>query len=68
MTSLSVENNDGRTSGALSLFYNWCRHRINDGYTVDPNDTNNPKDYRNKVLTDVLKIFRGSRTYIAEFD
>ena len=22
----------------------------------------------NKVLTDVLKIFRGSRTYIAEFD
>jgi len=31
-----VENNYGRTSGALSLFYNWGRHPINDGYTVVP--------------------------------
>lgn len=56
MTSLSVENNYGRTSGALSLFYNWGRHRINDGYTVDPNDTNNPKDYRFNSRDDMMGV------------
>ena len=69
MTSLSVENNYGRTSGALSLFYNWGRHRINDGYTVDPNDTNNPKDYRFNSRDDMMgvswyqsaRLFRGNR-------
>ena len=46
MTSVSVENNYDWTSGAISLFYNWGDHRINDGYTPNPNDTNNPKEYR----------------------
>lgn len=46
MTSLALENQYGKTSGALSFFYNWGRHRINDGYTADPNDSNNPKPYR----------------------
>lgn len=46
MTSFAVENDYGKTSGALSIFYNWGRHRINDGYTADPDDTNNPKPYR----------------------
>lgn len=32
MTSLSLENNYERTSGAFKLFYNWGRHKINDGY------------------------------------
>lgn len=32
MTSLAVENNYEHTSGALKLYYNWGRHRINDGY------------------------------------
>ena len=32
MTSFALENRYDRTSGAVSFFYNWGRHRINDGY------------------------------------
>lgn len=32
-TSLAVENNYGKTSGAVRAFYNWGDHEINDGYT-----------------------------------
>ena len=33
-TALFVENNYARTSGAVSLFYNWGDHWINDGYAT----------------------------------
>lgn len=33
MASMAVENRYRSTSGALSLFYNWGRHKIDDGYT-----------------------------------
>lgn len=33
-TSLALENNYGKTSGALRAFYNWGDHEINDGYTA----------------------------------
>ena len=32
MTSFALENHYEQTSGALSFFYNWGRHKINDGY------------------------------------
>lgn len=32
MTSFALENHYDKTSGALSFFYNWGRHKINDGY------------------------------------
>lgn len=32
MASAMLENHYGRTSGALSFFYNWGRHKIDDGY------------------------------------
>lgn len=32
MTSGALENQYDKTSGALSFFYNWGRHNINDGY------------------------------------
>lgn len=32
MTSFALENHYEKTSGALSFFYNWGRHKINDGY------------------------------------
>ena len=32
MASAMIENHYERTSGALSFFYNWGRHKINDGY------------------------------------
>ena len=33
-TALFVENNYANTSGAVSLFYSWGNHWINDGYTA----------------------------------
>ena len=30
--SMALENNQGKMSGALRLFYNWGNHKINDGY------------------------------------
>lgn len=32
MTSFALENHYDKTSGALSFFYNWGRHKIDDGY------------------------------------
>ena len=32
IASAALENHYRRTSGALSFFYNWGRHKINDGY------------------------------------
>lgn len=32
MTSFALQNRYENTSGALSFFYNWGRHKINDGY------------------------------------
>lgn len=32
MASFALENHYEKTSGALSFFYNWGRHKINDGY------------------------------------
>lgn len=32
MTSFSLDNNYEQTSGALKFYYNWGRHKINDGY------------------------------------
>lgn len=34
-TSLAVENDYGKVSGALRLFYNWGHHKINDGYLAN---------------------------------
>ncbi|MGN0033580.1 MAG: TonB-dependent receptor [Candidatus Limimorpha sp.] len=33
VASLAISNDYGGTSGALSLFYNWGKHWVNDGYT-----------------------------------
>ena len=41
-TALFIENNYKKTSGAVSVFYNWGNHWINDGYT--PGTT--PKAFR----------------------
>lgn len=44
VASVAVENDYGKTSGAVSLFYNWGRHWINDGYT--PSTGGKPQDGR----------------------
>lgn len=67
MTSFAVENNYDRTSGALSFFYNWGDHWINDGYT--PGKGEGPKDDRFNSFDDMMGIswyqsarfFKGNR-------
>lgn len=69
MTSLALENHYDLTSGALSVFYNWGDHWINDGYTIDPNDKDAPKPYRFDSHDDLLgvswfqsaQLFQGNR-------
>ena len=42
MTSFALANHYAKTSGALSFFYNWGKHWINDGYHLG----GDPLDYR----------------------
>ena len=42
MTSFALANHYAKTSGALSFFYNWGKHWINDGYNLG----GDPLDYR----------------------
>lgn len=67
MTSLAVENRYERTSGALSFFYNWGRHKIDDGYI--PLEGETPLDYRFNSRDDMMglswyqsaQLFEGNR-------
>lgn len=65
MTSFALENQYKKTSGALSFFYNWGNHWINDGYSAGEE----PLDYRFNSRDDMLglslyqsvQLFRGNR-------
>ena len=67
MTSLAVENEYEGTSGALSVFYNWGDHHINDGYSALAGES--PLDYRFNSHDDMMgisayqsvRMFRGNR-------
>ena len=67
MTSFALSNHYEKTSGALSFFYNWGRHRINDGYS--PADGESPLDYRFNSRDNMMglswyqsaQFFRGNR-------
>ena len=69
MTSLAVENEYEGTSGALSVFYNWGDHHINDGYYPLDTTDNQPLDYRFNSQDDMMgisayqsvRMFRGNR-------
>jgi outer membrane cobalamin receptor len=52
MTSASVANRYDNTSGALTFFYNWGRHKINDGYAPGKK----PLDYRFKSNDALLGV------------
>lgn len=67
MTSFALENNCQKTSGAISFFYNWGDHWINDGYT--PSTGEGPQDDRflshdNMMgisLYQSMQLFKGNR-------
>lgn len=68
MTTLAVENHYEKTSGAVSFFYNWGHHWVNDGYT--PSAGEGPKDERFLSNDDMMgvslyqstRLFKGNRT------
>ncbi|MBR4922443.1 MAG: TonB-dependent receptor [Bacteroidaceae bacterium] len=70
MTSFALENRYEKTSGTLSFFYNWGRHKINDGYNAQAGET--PLDYRFNSTDQMLgvswyqsaQLFEGNRTTI----
>lgn len=41
ITALSLRNHNAQRQGAISMFYNWGRHKINDGYSAETT----PPDY-----------------------
>lgn len=67
MTSFALENNYQKTPGAISFFYNWGDHWINDGYT--PSAGEGPQDDRflshdNMMgisLYQSMQLFKGNR-------
>lgn len=67
MTSFAVENRYEKTSGAVSFFYNWGNHWINDGYTPSPgegpqDDRFNSRDNMMGVsLYQSARFFKGNR-------
>lgn len=54
MTSFAVENRYEKTSGAVSIFYNWGDHWINDGYT--PSEGETPQDDRFLSHDDMMGV------------
>ena len=68
MASLGVANDYGLVSGALSFFYNWGDHWINDGYTPSAGEL--PQDGRFNSFDDMMgislyqsvQLFKGNRT------
>lgn len=69
MTSLSVRNDYGKTSGAMSFFYNWGRHSIGDGHKADVIIVDNYTfesydDMMGVSLYQSAVLFEGNRTTV----
>lgn len=70
VTSARIANNYQHTSGAVSFFYNWGKHWINDGYT--PSAGESPQDGRFHSFDNMMgasvyqsvQLFGGNRTTI----
>lgn len=54
ITSGAVENHYEKTSGAVSFFYNWGNHWINDGYT--PSQGEGPQDDRFRSFDNMMGL------------
>ena len=61
MVSAMLENHYDRTSGALSFFYNWGRHKINDGY--GPGESPQESLFHNKDLMMGLSWYQSAELY-----
>lgn len=65
MTSFALENTYEKTSGALSFFYNWGKHWINDGYNIGEEPLDYRFNSRDKMLGvswfQSVQLFSGNR-------
>lgn len=67
VTSFALGNDYGNTSGALSFFYNWGDHWINDGYTPSAGQTsqdgrfNSSDDMMGVSLYQSTQFWQGNR-------
>ena len=67
VTSFSLANDYGKTSGAVSFFYNWGNHWINDGYTPSAGETsqdgrfNSNDDMMGVSLYQSTQFWKGNR-------
>lgn len=67
VTSFALGNDYGNTSGALSFFYNWGDHWINDGYTPSAGQTsqdgrfNSNDDMMGASLYQSTQFWQGNR-------
>lgn len=50
MTSFALENHSDKTSGTVSFFYNWGRHRINDGHSPDKEPQTSHFNSKDKMM------------------
>jgi iron complex outermembrane receptor protein len=71
MSGLSLENNYGKTRGAVNFYYNWGDHEINDGYYAGGTPRPylfNSTDYMGGVnIYQAVNLFRGN-TVTGGFD
>ena len=67
VTSFALSNNYEKTSGAVSFFYNWGDHWINDGYTPSAGETsqdgrfNSNDNMMGVSLYQSTQFFKGNR-------
>jgi len=65
VTSVSLENEYERTSGALKFYYNWGEHKINDGYSPGGQPLDFRFNSRDKMLGvtwyQTASFFEGNR-------
>ena len=62
-TSLALSNDYGNTSGALSLFYNWGHHWINDGYTPSAGETSQNGRFKSRDNMMGLSLYQSTQFF-----
>ena len=63
VTSVSLTNSYDRTSGALSFFYNWGDHHVNDGYTPSEGETSQDGRFRSYDDMMGVSLYQSARLF-----
>lgn len=63
MTSFSLNNKYDNTSGALSFFYNWGKHWINDGYTPSAGETSQDGRFHSRDNMMCISLYQSTRFF-----